>query len=97
MALIEFGTNCGSHATSQSRGQDAAAVGSEGPGRRHPLQARLNCPAGEVQLLGQHHDGHAGVVIQSGEDPAVRGVEFLQSDHSLTKFSQQTGQIDQSL
>ncbi len=99
VALVELGTDGGSHTTSQGRRQDATAVGAEGPpGRRHSLEARLNCaPPGEVKFLGQHHDGHARIFVQGGEDPTVRGVEFLQSDHFLSSFSLETGQIDQSI
>jgi hypothetical protein len=54
----------------------------------------LDRAPGQVQFLRQHHDGHAWIVVQGGNDPAVGGVEFLQSDYFLSVVQGDTDQID---
>jgi hypothetical protein len=55
----------------------------------------LDRPSREVQLLGQDHDGNAGIVVERSEDSAVGCVEFLQNDHFLSDFCFWSSQIDQ--
>jgi hypothetical protein len=72
MALVQFRTDGSGDAAAKGGWQDPAAVGTQRARRRHPLQARLHGSAGQAQLLGKHHDGQPGILIECREDSPVR-------------------------